>query len=119
MNVSADTHWRILRDFVGQFLTGIGGGLMASGLDADNAFEIVNHIGFGLDDPLNNPFDESNVTPFHNNLNKDHWLTFANLLKMNQHLFIPLLTVSPNDWTREEAIEEWHWLIKRLDALAN
>jgi hypothetical protein len=117
--MTREEHWLILRDFVRRLLQGVEGALLAEGADLEDARSIINRIGYGLDNPLNNPFNSmTNVAPLLNHLSERHWSLFAGILRNNREIFADMLMNPPNSWTAKQANDEWIWLRKNLERLA-
>jgi hypothetical protein len=113
--ISPDEHFQILQRFVKQMLSGIYGGLLASGVDADVAKDAANYIQAGLDNPLNNPFKPRKREPLTYRLGLEHWLTFSSFLHHDDHILTSMLVNPPYRWSVEEAYYEWKWLCAHLD----
>lgn len=114
-NVSPDEHFAILQAFVESMLRGIYGSLLVNGESPDVASDTANYIHCGLSNPLNNPFKYREKEPVEYRLGQEHWLTFASLLRRNDHILMGFLINPPYDWTVEEAYYEWKWLVAELD----
>jgi hypothetical protein len=115
--VPPELHWTILRDFVRSQLQAQEVGLLASGVDIEDVISIVNRIGFGLDDSLNNPFTKNNIVPFENHLGQKHWAYFLALLKTNKHLFTDMLIEAPYDFNYKQANDEHVVLCKKVEEI--
>jgi hypothetical protein len=114
-SITPDEHFVILQGFVESMLRGIYGSLLARGESPDVASDAANYIHYGLCNPLNNPFKYREKEPVEYRLGQEHWLTFASLLRRNDHILMGLLINPPYDWTIEEAYYEWKWLVAELD----
>jgi len=113
--ISPNEHFLILRGFVESMLSGLYGTLLARGVENDVAIDATDYVRSGLNNPLNNPFKPRKREPIEYRLGQEHWLTFASLLKSNDHILMGMLINSPYEWTVEEAYWEWKWLIAHLD----
>lgn len=113
--ISPDEHYLILRRFVQAMLTGIFGGLLASGTDESFASNQTEYIALALNEPLNNPFKARRIEPVKYRLGAEHFRSFAALLRDNSHILLGILIAPPFEFTVEEAYYEWKWLVGQLD----